>query len=254
MILKTKKCSKCKDIKSIDEFYINNRLKSGYKDSCKNCTSSYQKEYYKKNKEKCKNRLIKWKIKNPDYNKNYYKNNLEKIKKELKIWRKNNPDKMKIIAKRYRDNNYEKEFERKKIWNKNNPEYKKEWEKNNKDKRSKYTAKVESKIEKRLSRRLSRAIWQSLKGNKNGKHWENLVGYLLEDLIIHLESLFKTDMNWFNYGRGGWSIDHIRPISSFNFSSYDDPEFKKCWALENLQPLWESENIRKGNKIEYVFK
>ena len=56
-------------------------------------------------------------------------------------------------------------------------------------------------------------------------------------------------MSWDNYGRNGWEIDHIKPISSFNFNSYKDKEFKECWSLENLQPLWAEENIRKSNKI-----
>ncbi len=67
----------------------------------------------------------------------------------------------------------------------------------------------------------------------------------------HLESKFEDWMNWDNYGRkkGYWSVDHIKPISSFSFSSYDDKEFKKCWALENLRPLDHIENIKKYNKI-----
>jgi hypothetical protein len=28
-----------------------------------------------------------------------------------------------------------------------------------------------------------------------------------------------------------------------------DSEFMKCWSLENLQPMWGEENIRKSNKI-----
>jgi len=63
----------------------------------------------------------------------------------------------------------------------------------------------------------------------------------------HLEKQFKDGMTWDNYG--DWHIDHIRPISSFNFKSYEDKEFKECWDLNNLQPLWAEENIRKHNRI-----
>jgi len=28
-----------------------------------------------------------------------------------------------------------------------------------------------------------------------------------------------------------------------------DTEFRMCWRLENLQPMWALENIRKKNKI-----
>ncbi len=79
-----------------------------------------------------------------------------------------------------------------------------------------------------------------------GKGWENYVGYKLIDLKTHLEALFQDGMTWDNYGK--WHIDHIRPISSFSFDSPDHPEFKECWGLENLQPLWAVDNLRKHNK------
>jgi hypothetical protein len=92
-------------------------------------------------------------------------------------------------------------------------------------------------------------INQSLKGGKLGKHWEELIGYSLEDLKEHLEKLFRKGMNWDNHSLGGWHIDHIKPISYFNIESYDDKDFKKCWVLENLQPLWAEDNMIKGAKI-----
>jgi len=68
--------------------------------------------------------------------------------------------------------------------------------------------------------------------------------------MVHLESQFKPGMNWENYGKYGWHIDHIRPQSWFKFESKNDPEFKICWALSNLQPLWAKENSFKGNRFE----
>ena len=88
-----------------------------------------------------------------------------------------------------------------------------------------------------------------MRGNKNGHHWEDLVGFTLADLIRHLEALFIAGMTWDNYGE--WHIDHIIPISAFNFSSADDYDFKRCWALSNLQPLWKVDNIRKHNKVDH---
>jgi len=99
-------------------------------------------------------------------------------------------------------------------------------------------------LKKKLSNNISTLIYHSLKGNKKGYHWEKIVSYTLKDLMVHLESLFKDGMSWENYGK--WHLDHIRPVSSFKFSSYEDKEFKECWALENLQPLWAKENLKKG--------
>ena len=102
----------------------------------------------------------------------------------------------------------------------------------------------------RLNHNISCTIQAVLKGAKNRRHWETLVDYKLEDLKQHLEKQFKTGMAWDNYGK--WHVDHIRPISSFNFTSAEDKEFKGCWALSNLQPLWASENCSKGAKFLHL--
>lgn len=98
----------------------------------------------------------------------------------------------------------------------------------------------------KLNRVLSNGIRGSIKSGKGGMHWENIVGWTLESFKKHMEILFKPDMTWENHGK--WHIDHIRPISSFNIVDYNCSDFKECWSLSNLQPLWARENIIKGNK------
>ncbi len=95
-----------------------------------------------------------------------------------------------------------------------------------------------------LGERISNSIRLSLKKGKNGWHWEGLVGYTLDALKLHLQSQFKDGMSWDNIGE--WHIDHIFPISAFNFTEPEDPEFKQCWALDNLRPLWAKDNLRKS--------
>lgn len=95
-------------------------------------------------------------------------------------------------------------------------------------------------------------VARSLSGKKNGQSWERLVGYTRIELAAHLERQFLPGMTWENYGRGigKWSIDHIRPVDSFSFTSTDDDEFKQCWALSNLRPLWTTDNSSKGSKYD----
>lgn len=93
------------------------------------------------------------------------------------------------------------------------------------------------------------AIYQVLKENnveKNG-HYFDILGYTPEELIVHLENQFTEGMTWDNYGE--FHVDHKLPISSFNIKEIGDKEFMKCWSLDNLQPMWGEENIRKSNKI-----
>lgn len=107
---------------------------------------------------------------------------------------------------------------------------------------------------KKLNRNISSGVWLSLndKGIKKNRHWETLVGYTVDQLKNHLEKQFKDGMTWENYGK--WHIDHIIPKVAFNYSSPEDIDFKKCWALKNLQPMWALENISKGTKLLKPFQ
>ena len=113
-----------------------------------------------------------------------------------------------------------------------------------------------SKPNTHISRRLSYQVWFSLrhrldgKKGKDGKHWQDLVGWSVEQLMAHLEAKFEPGMTWENYGgKSGWQIDHVVPRSWFNITSADCDEFRKCWTLDNLQPKWLSENASKGNRF-----
>ncbi len=101
-----------------------------------------------------------------------------------------------------------------------------------------------------ISHRMSNQIYKVLGKKKNKIHWESLVGYTATKLREHFESLFTEGMSWTNYGK--WEIDHIIPKSFFVFDSPKDVEFKMCWRLENLQPLWAKDNLRKSNKLSLI--
>lgn len=100
-----------------------------------------------------------------------------------------------------------------------------------------------------LSRKVKSAMSTSIRYSK-ANNYLKIVGYTIEDLQKHLENLFKDNMSWENYGRGGWHIDHIKPLVLFDLTK--ECEFKEAWGLNNLQPLWESENCSKGSLYEGV--
>lgn len=97
-----------------------------------------------------------------------------------------------------------------------------------------------------ISSHMRGLIHRSIGRCKAGKSWKSFVDYSLEDLMAHLEKQFHDGMTWEN--RGEWHIDHIVPRSAFNYTSPSDPEFKACWSLTNLRPIWGKENIRKSAK------
>ncbi len=108
-------------------------------------------------------------------------------------------------------------------------------------------ARVESDPAKKLRSRVSNQIWWSLRDKKAGRRWESIVGYDVHALMAHLASKFQAGMSWENYGK--WHIDHMIPVVAFEFESEEDDQFKKCFSLNNLQPLWARDNMSKGTKI-----
>ena len=82
---------------------------------------------------------------------------------------------------------------------------------------------------------------------KRKERTHELIGCSYRFLKQYLEQRFKPGMSWANKGRGGWHIDHIIPVSSFDLRKKS--ERLKAFHYTNLQPLWESENIRKSDKV-----
>jgi len=236
MRILTKICIKCKDEKSINDFNKDKLRKDGLCPYCKKCQSEKNKKWRKDNPQKTKDYSKKSREKNRETirirNRKYEKSNREKIRTRSKKWRTKNSEKIKAKDKKYYHENYERNKKRRKEYMKI---YKREKSRNDPI--------------YRLNSNVRTNIWRSLKGEKGKRRWETLVNYTLEDLRKHLESQFKDGMTWQNYGKSGWEIDHRIPISLFNIKSYNSKGFKKCWALENLQPMWEKENITKSNKL-----
>lgn len=105
-------------------------------------------------------------------------------------------------------------------------------------------------IQRKMNHTIGAGIGVALHGVKAGRHWETLVGYTLLELMQTLEKEFRDGMCWENYG-AFWHIDHIIPLAHFHYDSPEDPEFKKAWALGNLQPLLVEENLKKHTKFMF---
>lgn len=85
-------------------------------------------------------------------------------------------------------------------------------------------------------------------GGKKKQKTETLIGCSIEFLMAHLEKQFTNGMTWANYGE--WHIDHIRPVASFKSLGTSEEEQLECFHFSNLQPLWATDNLRKGAKYE----
>jgi hypothetical protein len=163
-----------------------------------------------------------------------------------------------VSDKKWYEKNREKRLNYFSDWQKENYEYRKkymdEYRKENKEKikevkRNYQKHKRHTDPIYKLISNFRTAIYTVLKENKLDKYsnYFNMVGYSALELKEHLEKRFTNGMSWDNYGE--WHIDHIKPISSFIFETTEDDEFKQCWSLDNLQPMWGVENIKKSNKL-----
>ncbi len=103
---------------------------------------------------------------------------------------------------------------------------------------------IQFKLRSRLRSRLRMAITSK---QKKGSAIRDL-GCSVPELKIYLESKFQSGMNWDNWSRNGWHIDHIIPLDSFDLTKQE--ELKRAVHYTNLQPLWAKENISKSNKIQ----
>jgi hypothetical protein len=145
--------------------------------------------------------------------KNWAEKNKEHLSKYIKEYRENNVDKIKQIKRDYERNRKARD-----------PLYK-------------------------LISNFRTAIYQVLKESnvEKNKHYFDILQYTPEQLISHLENKFTDKMSWDNYG--DWHVDHKLPITHYNIQEMGDSEFMKCWSLDNLQPMWGVDNIKKSNKL-----
>lgn len=268
-----KTCKKCEKTKSINSFHINNSAKDGHFNICKECRKNYARNVYqnaksclivddhekecgkcgkiKKSKYFYKDYTTKDGLKYScieccrDYKKNKYKKECEQIKtnRMLKYWA--DPEKGRALGRKSYHKNAEKSIARVKMWIINNPEKHRAILKNSDRKRL-------STPKGRLDNNISCLMRQSLKKGKEGHRWESLVPYKINELMVHLKKQFTEGMTWENYGK--WHVDHKIPISVFNYTKPEHTDFKRCWSLKNLRPMWAKENISKGAKLSKHFQ
>ena len=194
--------------------------------------------------------IKKWRLNNPDkvagYYSKYKKLHKDSIARSSKKYRENHPDNISQSNKRWCLKNKQYIRARQKKYEKSQRVFfleKVRLAKRIKDK--KYRSTPHGVIRHRVSNGIIKKLKIRLTNKRGGKTF-SFLPYTVDQLKEHLEKQFKSGMSWNNHGK--WHIDHIKPDSSFNYKSVEDPEFQKCWALNNLQPLWAIENLKKSKK------
>lgn len=218
-------CSTCNEIKNLDQFFFFKKRKT--------CILCRKKEV-------------------AIYDKNRY----DPVKD--KIYRDKKKDEIKKRKRKYYLKNKSKIDKRNKDYNlKHKEKLKKYYAAYAKDRRKKDFA---YKLRNSISNRVGGVIKNNL-FFKNKNSILKFLPYSMNELKLYLESKFESWMNWNNYGNYNkktwndedqstwkWNIDHIIPQSKLQYSSMEDENFKKCWALENLRPYSAKQNLIDGDR------
>ncbi len=117
-------CARCKVEKEEIGFTKSKNRKDGLSVYCKICKSLESKEYNKKNRDKCADKLRKWREKNPEKSKEYGKKGSIKNRDKIIARRrtKESREKMRILVNEWNKKNIEKVRETRKKAKKKNRE------------------------------------------------------------------------------------------------------------------------------------
>jgi hypothetical protein len=231
-----KTCSKCGFPKDDNCFY------SG-KSWCIECHKKKNNAYYAANKEVIIENVKQYYADNKpavlEYRKQYYEDNKEVILEKQDAYYIDNLPVIKDRAREYRLTHKDARNKHSKDRYDNDPAFK-------------------------LRVLVSTAVGKFLKNagsSKGGKSSSKYLPYTIQELKAHLESQFESWMTWDNQGKYDpktwndndqttwtWNIDHIVPQSKLTYTSLDEDNFQKAWALSNLRPLSAKQNIIDGNR------
>ena len=248
MSVVTKQCTRCGERKTLDLFFANKKSSDGRMASCKACKTAAVYAWRDKNREHLN-----------EYQREYVtrQHAQERIRayralpatrekaREQMARRRQTEEYRKMASERERSAKvvaYRKAYKQRPERQERTRELARRDHVRTRHRRDqqRYRATASGNIHGRMSCAINAMI------KKKNRSWVSLVGYSLSELMTHLERQFLPGMTWDNFG--DWHIDHIVPKSAFHFESADDDDFKACWGLGNLRPLWARDNITKSDK------
>jgi hypothetical protein len=215
------KCTYNNILQPLLNFNKNKNTKDGYSNRCKNCVKQSVRKSYENNKSYYIADSIKrqkeYRIQNPEGYKEY-RNKWNNILKEERYWEQyyqQNKAKLKEYSKL------------KKVKDKRNERWK-----------QRYYSDTSFRVKEIMKSNFH--LFFKDKGLNKNLSFTKIINYSYKDLIVHLETNFRTGMTWENFGNL-WEIHHIKPQNMFN--PLNEQEVKECWDLNNLLPLWKTTEI-----------
>lgn len=180
----------------------------------------------------------------------WYKVNKEHHRAYGYAWSKANTAKRSKHSATWRAKNRQRVRDTKRIWRKNNPLGVAHHRLDEPKTRAKALRRM---VNSRMKTRV-RDVLLSVGVAKGGKSWLDFVPYTAEELMARLQKTMPSGYTWDDYVSGALHLDHVVPVSAFNFTSPADIDFQRCWDLKNLQLLPAAKNLSKSNKLDKPFQ
>lgn len=184
-------------------------------------------------------------------------------KVENKYYKETRKEQYKEKAKQYADNNKEKleKYRKERYWGDVDRFRTESIENRRKNitRAREYSRVYQNK--RKVDRSMRSGLWRCLKGKQKLSKTFEYIGLTPPEFKIYLEGLFGEGMTWENYGNPNgdhtdcWHVDHIKPLSLFDFDSLEGEELDnalhEAWHYTNLRPLWAKENLSRQNVYPY---
>lgn len=217
-----KRCSRCKEVKPVEEFSINKSNADWRGTKCKPCAVIASAEWRKKNPERSR-----------QHSYNQFLRDRQKPSEER--WK---------YARRYRETHQEIMSARTKAWKEKNRAH------FNAYMLRKHKERYASDPDYRFSIKVRTKMRLLMRGHRKSAPTEQLLGCKIEDFKKYLELQWEPWMSWENYGNkdGCWVIDHIIPVEAFDLSKPEDQ--RCCFHYSNMRPLCRDKNREKWYQFQ----
>lgn len=229
----TKRCSKCGDDLPLAQFHKDKSKRSGLRPSCRMCDAGPQRRWRNGNPHKQLANLRRWVAANPD-----------KVLANRQRFAKAHPEKLRAYTRAYAKATREKVHAATAKWAKANPELKRAA-------RRRSHHKLHADPAYRLKQRTRHAVIRAIRTRCGTKHRPtfDVLPYNPQQLVAHLTSTLPEGVTLDTALAAGYHIDHIVPVSAFNFTTTADTDFLRAFALANMRLIPAMENIRKNDKL-----
>lgn len=232
--MQTKTCTQCKEEKpaTLEFFHAYKRSKVGVRSDCRVCRA---KDHADNREERAARKKIFWEKNKERLNAitraNYVKNSEDRKEKARARYHNKRDENIKRMAE-YRSANLDSLNERRRP-------------KARQRNKERYGTDLVYTLKNRVKSLIRRSIRKGIKSET----MEKCLGYGIEEIKNHLESKFVDGMNWDSFLAGEIHIDHKIPICFYKPTSTNSEEFRECWKLDNLQPLWAKDNLSKAGRL-----